>query len=92
MTTGPKTISGKPDDPAARLASAFVWIALFLTIPVGRLRDLIGPEALICGYVLFAALFAGAVWKVGSAKRTAQRYARRSCLAYCSSPARPSCW
>jgi hypothetical protein len=73
MTTGPNTFSGKPDDPAARLASAFIWVALFLTVPVGRLRDLIGSEALICGYVLFAALLAGAVWKVGTAKSTAQR-------------------
>jgi hypothetical protein len=73
MTAGSDKISRRDNDPAARLASAFVWVALFLTIPVGRLRDLIGPEALLCGYVLFAALFAGAVWKVGTAKRISHR-------------------
>ena len=47
-----------------KLASAYLWIALLLAIPVRRLRDLVGAEALICGYVVFAALFAGAIWKV----------------------------
>jgi hypothetical protein len=77
MTAWPKPISGKENDLATRLASAFLWIALFLAIPVGRLRDLIGPEALVCGYVAFVALFAGAVWKVGTANRKAHRVRKR---------------
>jgi hypothetical protein len=77
MTAWPKPISGKENDLATRLASAYLWIALFLAIPVGRLRDLLGPEALICGYVAFVALFAGAVWKVGRARRIAHRVRER---------------
>jgi hypothetical protein len=43
---------------ARRLGSAYLWVALFPAIPVGRLRGLIGVEALICGYAVFVALTA----------------------------------
>lgn len=56
-----------------RLCSAYLWIALFLAIPVGRLRDLVGAEALICGFILFVALTAVAVWKIGAVKTSAGR-------------------
>jgi hypothetical protein len=59
------------NEPARKLGSFYLWIAFFLTIPVGRLRALFGPEVLVCGYVVFAALFAVAVWKVGAAKTNA---------------------
>ena len=51
-----------------RMSGLYLWLALFLTIPVGRLRDLAGTEVLIAGYVAFVALTATAVWKVGAAK------------------------
>ena len=71
MMVGPHPTSGEVNDLATRVASVFLRIALFLMIPVGRLRDLVGPGALVCGYVVFAALFAAALWKVGSAKTNA---------------------
>ncbi len=51
-----------------RLSSYYLWIALFLAVPVGRLRDLAGTEALIFGYAVFVALTASVVWKAGMAK------------------------
>jgi hypothetical protein len=33
---GPHPTSGEVNDLATRAASVFLWIALFLTIPVGR--------------------------------------------------------
>ena len=51
-----------------RVSGTYLWIALFLTIPVGQLRSLAGAGALIAGYAVFAALTAAAVWKVGAAK------------------------
>jgi hypothetical protein len=61
--------SGGPETGTApRLGRVYLWIALFLAIPVGRLRDLGGAEALLCGYAVFAALIAVAIWKVGAAK------------------------
>jgi hypothetical protein len=68
MTSGTNSTSGKDNEPAKRLGSVYLWIALLLTIPIGRLRDLVGMEALICGYAVFVALTAAAVWKVGTAK------------------------
>ena len=62
---------GQETVAAHRIAKGYLWIAPFLTIPVGRLRDVLGPEALVCGYVVFVAVFAVAVWKVGTAKTTA---------------------
>ena len=56
-----------------KLGSYYLWIALFLAVLVGRLRDLAGAEALICGYALFVALAAAAVWKVGAAKTNVGR-------------------
>lgn len=58
-----------------RVSGIYLPFALFLAIPVGRLRDLIGAEALIAGYAVFAALTAAAIWKVGAAK-THDGYAR----------------
>jgi hypothetical protein len=60
-----------------KLGRVYLWIALLLALPVGRLRNLIGPEALVCGYVVFVALFAAAVWKVGAAKTNAGRIRER---------------
>ena len=64
---------GKDIDTVRRLGSVFLWIALFLAVPVGRLRDLVGAEALICGYAVFVALTAAAIWKVGAAKTSVGR-------------------
>jgi hypothetical protein len=68
MIAGPHTTRSKEKDVVLRLSSVYLWIALFLTVPVGRLRDLFGPEALICGYAVFVVLTAVAVWKLGTAK------------------------
>jgi hypothetical protein len=68
MTARPNPTSGKDNDPAMKLGLVYLWIALLLAIPVGRLRDLFGPETLVCSYVVFVALFAAAVWKVGAVK------------------------
>ncbi len=78
MTAGLHPTSGKEEALVTRLARAYLWTSLFLAIPVGRSRDLLGPEALLCGYVVFAALFAAAVWKVGTAKGIAHRVRERS--------------
>jgi hypothetical protein len=58
---------------AQRLGSVYLWIALFLAVPVGRLRDLAGTEALICGYAVFVVLTAAAIWKIGAAKTNSGR-------------------
>ena len=58
MNTGLNLSGGKEKRVAQRLESAYLWIALFLAIPVGRLRDLVGTEALVGGYALFVALTA----------------------------------
>jgi hypothetical protein len=58
---------------ARGLNSYYLWIALFLAVPVGRLRDLAGTEALIFGYALFVALTAAAVWKAGTVKTKVAR-------------------
>lgn len=71
MTAGPMNSGGQETVAAYRLARTFLWLAPFLAIVVGRLRDLFGPEALVCGYAVFVALFAVAVWKVGGAKTKA---------------------
>ena len=75
---------------ARRLGSAYLWVALFLAILVGRLRDLIGVEALICGYAVFVALTAAAVWKSARPRRTLAVSAStlRSCPGCCSLPVR----
>lgn len=51
-----------------RIAKSYLWIALFLAVCVGRLRDLLGPEALLAGYAAFAAVSAAALWKIGATK------------------------
>lgn len=56
-----------------RISAIYLWIALFLPIPLGRLRDLIGMEALIVGYTIFVALTAAAIWKIGAAKTDSGR-------------------
>jgi hypothetical protein len=56
-----------------RLGSVYLWVALFLAIPVGSVRDLAGTEALLAAFVLFVAITAAAVWSVGAAKTEAGR-------------------
>jgi len=53
---------------APQLLRAYLWIALFLTIPVGLLRDAAGTGALLCGYAAFLALTAAAIFAVGAEK------------------------
>ena len=67
MTAGPTKSGGQETVPAHRLGRVYLWIALFLAIPVGRLRDLESVVALLCGYAVFVAIFAGAIWKVRAA-------------------------
>jgi hypothetical protein len=71
MTAVPHSTPGKENEPARKLGTLFLWTALFMVIPLGRLRDLFGPGALVCGYVVFVALFAAAVWRVGATKTNA---------------------
>ena len=71
MTAGPMKSGGQQTVAAHRLARVYLWIAPFLAIPVGRLRDLVSAEALLCGYAVFVALFTVAIWKVGAAKTNA---------------------
>jgi len=71
MTAGPIKSGGQNTDAVRRFSRVYLWISLFLAIPLGRLRDLAGAEALICGYALFIALTATAIWKVGAAKTNA---------------------
>ena len=68
MKVGPMKSGGQETGAAHRLGRVYLWIALFLAIPVGRLRDLVGAEALLCANALFVALFAVAIWKVGAKK------------------------
>jgi hypothetical protein len=51
-----------------RTSAIYLWIALFLAIPTGQLRNLVGPGALFVGYALFAALTVGAIWSIGATK------------------------
>ena len=51
-----------------KTSRTYLWIALFLTVPVAQMRDLAGVGALLAGYAVFVAVTAVAVWKVGSAK------------------------
>lgn len=53
---------------APGLLRAYLWIALFLTIPVGLLRDAAGTGAVLCGYAAFVALTAAAIFAVGAEK------------------------
>lgn len=55
------------------MGGGFLWIALFLAVPVGRLRDLAGTEALLAGYAAFVALTAAAVWRIGATKTDSGR-------------------
>lgn len=77
MIAGLNPSGSKEKDVARRFGSVYLWIALFLAILVGRLRDLAGPEALICGYAVFVALTAAAVWKVGAARTKLERVRER---------------
>lgn len=56
-----------------RIGGIYSWIALFLAIPVGQLRNLAGTEALVAGYAAFVALTVVAIWKVGTAKTDSGR-------------------
>ena len=71
MTDGPIEPGELNTDAAHRLAKGYLWIAPFLTIPVGRLRDLVSAEALLGGYAIFVALFTIVIWRVGAARTTA---------------------
>jgi hypothetical protein len=51
-----------------QLSSLYLWIAPFLTIPVGQLRNLAGVGALIVGYVVFVAITAAAIRKIATTK------------------------
>ncbi len=77
MTAGPNPTSGEDNELAEKLGSVYLWTALFLAIPVGRLRDLFGPVALLCGYAVFVALFTVAIWKVGAAQTKVGRVRER---------------
>jgi hypothetical protein len=56
-----------------RISGIHLWIALFLAVPVGQLRNLAGVAALIVGYAVFVALTATAIWKIGAAKTQSGR-------------------
>ncbi len=56
-----------------RLSGNYLWIALFLAVPVGQLRNLAGVVALIAGYAVFVALTGAAIWKNGAAKTQSGR-------------------
>lgn len=67
ITVEPRTTD--QDKPGmTRVSGAYLWSAPFLAIPVGRLRDPAGTEALIAGYAVSVALTAAAIWKAGAAK------------------------
>ena len=51
-----------------RIGTLYLWVALFLTIPVGLLRNLAGTGALLAGYAVFVAVTAIVVWRIGSTK------------------------
>jgi hypothetical protein len=53
-----------------RLSSIYLWVALFLAVPVGQLRNLAGVVALIVGYAVFVALGAAVIWRLGVANST----------------------
>ncbi len=50
------------------IGGIYLWLTFLLAVPVGRLRDLAGTEALIVGYAAFVALTAAVIWKIGAAK------------------------
>jgi hypothetical protein len=51
-----------------RIGGVFLWIAPFLAVLIGQLRNLAGASALLAGYALFVALTAAVVWKIGATK------------------------
>ena len=50
------------------ISGVYLWIALFLTIPVGLVRNLAGTGALIAGYAVFLALTVVVIRKIGAVK------------------------
>jgi len=46
-----------------RISNIYLWIALFLAIPVGQLRNLAGTGALLAGYTVFIALTVAVIWR-----------------------------
>jgi hypothetical protein len=56
-----------------RIGSVYLWLAPFLAILVGLLRDAAGAGALLAGYAVFVGITAAAVWRVGTAKTKAGR-------------------
>lgn len=56
-----------------RLGNVYLWIALFLAVPAGMTRNLVGVGALSAAYAVFVALTAAAVWKIGAAKTESSR-------------------
>jgi hypothetical protein len=55
-------------DVLQRISETYLWIALFLAVLVGQLRDLAGTGALIAGYAVFVTLTGAVIWKNGAAK------------------------
>ena len=49
MTAGLHPTSGKEEALATRLARAYLWTSLFLAIPVGRSRDVLGLGSVLLG-------------------------------------------
>jgi hypothetical protein len=50
-----------------RIGALYLWVAIFLTIPVGQLRNLAGTGALLAGYAVFVALTGAVIWRFGAA-------------------------
>ena len=67
---------GQERGTARRLLRAYLWIALFLTIPVGLLRDAAGTGVLLCGYAVFVTITAAAILTVGAPQTGQGRPAR----------------
>ena len=53
MNNGLNPSGGKENGIARRLGSVYLWISLFLAVPVGRLRDLVGTDALIGAWTAY---------------------------------------
>lgn len=51
-----------------QVSNVYLWIALFLAVPVGSVRDLAGTGALFAAYAVFVVLTGAIVWKRGAAK------------------------
>ena len=51
-----------------RIGGMFLWIAPFLAILVGQMRNLAGVVALLAVYAVFVALTTAIVWKIGATK------------------------